>query len=43
MIVGADGEDFSESAAAVGISYQSLLQRIMTLGRSHKAAWRTDT
>ena len=37
-----DGEDFSESAAAVGIGYQALLQRIMTLGRSYKAAWRSD-
>jgi D-alanine-D-alanine ligase len=35
------GEDFSESAHAGGINYEALLQRIVTLGRSYKAAWRS--
>ena len=35
------GEDFSESAERVGISYEMLLQRIINLGLSYKAAWRT--
>jgi D-alanine-D-alanine ligase len=34
------GEDFSESGQAAGLSYEALLQRIITLGRSYKAAWR---
>jgi D-alanine-D-alanine ligase len=37
------GEDFSESARAQGIQYDALLHRIITLGRSYKAAWRSDT
>ena len=37
------GEDFAESAEAAGISYEALLHRIITLGRSYKVAWRTDT
>ena len=37
------GEDFAESAEAAGIHYEALLHRIMTLGRSYKAAWHTDT
>ncbi|MEX2114662.1 MAG: ATP-grasp domain-containing protein [Pirellulales bacterium] len=37
------GEDLAESAEAVGIGYDSLLHRIITLGRSYKAAWRTET
>jgi D-alanine-D-alanine ligase len=36
------GEDFAESAEAIGISYQTLLHRIITLGRSYKVAWRAD-
>lgn len=34
------GEDFAESGHAAGISYEALLHRIITLGRSYKAAWR---
>jgi D-alanine-D-alanine ligase len=34
------GEDFAESAEAAGLKYRDLLHRIITLGRSYKAAWR---
>ncbi len=34
------GEDFAESAEQGGISYEPLLQRILNLGLSYKAAWR---
>lgn len=34
------GEDFAESAAKGGIKYPDLLQRLLTLGLSYKAAWR---
>lgn len=33
----ARGEDFAESAAAAGISYEALLQKIITLGLTHSA------
>jgi D-alanine-D-alanine ligase len=33
------GEDFSESAEKAGIAYGDLLQKIMTLGMSYRAAW----
>ncbi|MCC9641092.1 D-alanine--D-alanine ligase [Rhodopirellula sp. JC740] len=33
------GEDFAESAEAAGISYESLIQRILNLGLSYRAAW----
>lgn len=33
------GEDFSESADFAGIDYEGLLQRIINLGLSYKAAW----
>ena len=33
------GEDFAESAEIAGISYESLLQRIVNLGLRYKAAW----
>jgi D-alanine-D-alanine ligase len=33
------GEDLAESAETVGISYEALLQRILNLGLSYKAAW----
>ena len=33
------GEDLAESAESVGISYEALLQRILNLGLSYKAAW----
>lgn len=36
------GEDFAESAEAAGMRYDALLHRIITLGRSYKAAWRTE-
>jgi D-alanine-D-alanine ligase len=34
------GEDFAESGEAAGLKYPELLHRIITLGRSYKAAWR---
>jgi D-alanine-D-alanine ligase len=34
------GEDFAESAAAGGLAYKPLLQRIISLGLTYKAAWR---
>ena len=34
------GEDFSESADKVGVSYQVLLQKIITLGLNYQAEWR---
>jgi D-alanine-D-alanine ligase len=34
------GEDFAESAETVGIDYDALLQRIMHLGLTYRAAWR---
>jgi D-alanine-D-alanine ligase len=34
------GEDFAESAHTAGISYETLLQRILNLGRRYHAAWR---
>jgi D-alanine-D-alanine ligase len=34
------GEDFAESAETAGISYETLLQRILNLGRRYHAAWR---
>ena len=33
------GEDFAESAEAIGITYEALLQRILNLGLNYKAAW----
>lgn len=33
------GEDFAESAESVGLSYEAVLQRILNLGLSYKAAW----
>ena len=35
------GEDFSESAEKVGIRYESLLQKIITLGLNYQAEWRS--
>jgi D-alanine-D-alanine ligase len=32
-------EDFSESAAAAGMDYRTLLERIITLGRNYRAEW----
>jgi len=34
-------EDFARSAAAGGDNYAALLERIVTLGRRYRAAWRT--
>ena len=33
------GEDFAESADAVGISYERLIQRILKLGLNYKPTW----
>ena len=33
-------EDFAESARSVGVSYDDLLTRILTIGLSYQAAWR---
>ena len=33
-------EDFAESALSVGVTYDDLLTRILTLGLSYQAAWR---
>lgn len=33
------GEDFAESAEVAGVDFESLLQRILNLGMSYKAAW----
>tara|TARA_R110002073_G_scaffold56905_31_gene144952 strand:+ start:1336 stop:2364 length:1029 start_codon:yes stop_codon:yes gene_type:complete len=35
------GEDFSESAETIGITYEMLLQKILNLGLRYKAAWMT--
>jgi D-alanine-D-alanine ligase len=35
----AHGEDFAESARAVGIGYEALLNRIISLGLSYRAQW----
>ena len=34
------GEDFAESAEKVGISYETLLQKIISLGLNYQAEWR---
>ncbi|MEM6469527.1 MAG: D-alanine--D-alanine ligase [Planctomycetota bacterium] len=34
------GEDFAESAHSIGIDYESLLQRILSMGLSYKPAWK---
>jgi D-alanine-D-alanine ligase len=34
------GEDFAESAHTIGISYETLLRRILSLGRRYRAPWR---
>ncbi|MFT5303929.1 MAG: D-alanine-D-alanine ligase, partial [Mariniblastus sp.] len=34
------GEDFAESAENVGISYEQLLQKIISLGLNYQAEWR---
>lgn len=34
------GEDFAESAEKVGIDYEQLLQKILSLGLSYQAEWR---
>jgi hypothetical protein len=35
----AQNEDFAASAKAAGMEYDALLQRVLTLGKSYKAAW----
>jgi D-alanine-D-alanine ligase len=37
------GEDFAESAEKIGISYESLLQRIITLGLAYEPPWKMGT
>jgi D-alanine-D-alanine ligase len=37
------GEDFAESAEKEGVSYEALLQRIMSLGQRYEAAWKTGS
>jgi D-alanine-D-alanine ligase len=34
------GEDFAESAETFGITYETLIKRIVNLGLSYRAAWR---
>ena len=34
------GEDFAESAESVGIGYEKLLQKLITLGLNYQAEWR---
>jgi D-alanine-D-alanine ligase len=34
------GEDFAESAEAAGVSYEALLQRILSLGLRYQAPWK---
>ena len=34
------GEDFAESAETIGIKYEELLQKIITLGLNYQAEWR---
>ncbi len=34
------GEDFAESADSIGIQYEELLQKILTLGLNYQAEWR---
>ena len=36
----AQTEDFATSALAAGVGYDALLERIMKLGTSYRAAWR---
>jgi D-alanine-D-alanine ligase len=39
----AHGEDFAESAAAAGISYEALLHRLIRLGLDYDAEWRASS
>ncbi len=34
------GEDFAESAESIGVSYEQLLQKIISLGLNYQAQWR---
>jgi D-alanine-D-alanine ligase len=36
-------EDFAQSARSAGLGYDELLQKILSLGLSYRAAWRQDT
>jgi D-alanine-D-alanine ligase len=36
-----NGEDFADAAAAAGISYGSLLERLVRLGLDYQAEWRS--
>jgi D-alanine-D-alanine ligase len=35
------GEDFAESAESAGVSYETLLQRIISLGQRYQAPWKS--
>ena len=34
------GEDFAESAAAIGLDYEALIKRIVSIGLSYRSEWR---
>jgi hypothetical protein len=34
------GEDFAESAAATGVSYENLVRRIVSIGLAYRPEWR---
>ena len=36
------GEDFADSAAAAGLGYEALIQKIVSLGRGYRPAWKVD-
>ena len=36
------GEDFADSAASDGLTYEALLQRLIRLGLGYRAEWRID-
>jgi len=36
------GEDFADSAEAAGVRYEELIQRILRLGTSYRAAWKAS-
>jgi len=35
-------EDFARSAAATGLEYNALLQRILNLGMKHRSPWKAS-
>jgi D-alanine-D-alanine ligase len=34
------GEDFAESAAAIGLKYENLIKRIVSIGLAYRPEWR---